>query len=121
MYPYTKEGRAAASAGEACAGGQDENGSSTGGGVTNLSEVRAVPYDKTPHRLGEISETIFAPKNTALRGGTLYENGGDGKIWSRRFRRHVARRLYAVLFVEKISLDIRPTDAVLRYSTYVGL
>lgn len=39
MYPYTKEGRAAATAGEACVEGRDENGSSTGDGVTNLPEV----------------------------------------------------------------------------------
>lgn len=47
MYPYTKEGRAAATAGEVCVDGRDENGGSAGGGVTSLPEVSGVPC-KTP-------------------------------------------------------------------------
>lgn len=42
MYPYTKEGRAAATAGEARVERRDENGGSAGGGVNNLPEVSGV-------------------------------------------------------------------------------
>ena len=42
-----------------------------------------LPIDSEQHSLGRISDRVFTPKH-ALRGGTSNENGGFGKISSRR-------------------------------------